>query len=161
MLLPTYIAKEQIEYPIHRGQPLFIFDIRRQRVYKESFNFHLTKLHDMTEFTDRNQSKVVTDEERVDYVFYNDQLIYDAQLGDYSFLEKEDVSQLTSTFIPYSQAKEEADEILFYHRFVKTFAERKFLIVFRGNINQPKPSHLYGFLIKDIRENKLDRFKWY
>ena len=83
---PTYVAKEQLTYSTKRGIESYVFDLRISKVYNYAFDFDLMEKFEPTvNLPKRIQSGRTTEEE---YLWFNDELMCDAQLGSTIFLKR-------------------------------------------------------------------------
>lgn len=149
---PSQIARTQIAYDVPLGSRMYVFDLGYQRIYNYSFSYDNLRKFDSV-FSERpgQQNGQL-------YQFLNDQVVYDSQLEDFAF-EKPLLTFEDS--LSNENTRAESKEIMRKNYWLKRFAEKLFLIVFRANHLQPKPKVLFGFEMKNLRENKVDQNKWY
>jgi hypothetical protein len=63
-------------------------------------------------------------------------------------------------FIPYDEQKEIADHIMKDKAWIRRFAQKHFLFIFRSNNVNKNPRILYGFPVKDLRIHPYDQVKY-
>ena len=63
-------------------------------------------------------------------------------------------------FIPYNDQKVIADDIMKDKAWIRRFAQKHFLFIFRSNNVNPSPRILYGFPVKDLRIHPYDQVKY-
>lgn len=63
-------------------------------------------------------------------------------------------------FIPYDDQKKIADDIMKDKAWIRRFAQKHFLFIFRSNNVNKNPRILYGFPVKDLRIHPYDQVKY-
>jgi len=122
-------------------------------------------------------------EDHESYLFLNDQLVYDPQLGKNAFSKTKSVLDIETpgqtypvgstvhgsqadnqakveTFIPYEDQKNLSDSIMKNKAWIRKFAQKHFLMIFRSNNVMEDPRIFYGFAIKDLRYHPYDQVKY-
>ena len=116
------------------------------------------------------------------YLFLNDQLVYDPQLGTSAYKNKsvldiqspgltypvtatnhgtqaQNVAKV-ETFIPYVDQRNLSNSIMKNKAWIRKFAQKHFLMIFRSNNVMEDPRIFYGFPIKDLRYHPYDQVKY-
>jgi hypothetical protein len=119
------------------------------------------------------------------YIFLNDQLMYDPQLGETAFKNKKMIGINTTVggaeypvsvtslnndatknqlkvekFDTYKDQRTLANTIMKDKTWIKRFAQKHFLMIFRSNNVMPDPRIFYGFPIKSLRYHPYDQVKY-
>lgn len=121
------------------------------------------------------------------YVFLNDQLMYDPQLGENAYKNKKMLEiNLSSNLTPapeylvshsnlntqtqnrnkvekfdsYMDQRSLANSVMKNKTWIKRFAQKHFLMIFRSNNVMQDPRIFYGFPIKSLRYHPYDQVKY-
>lgn len=184
---PTKFAKEQTSYFIPDKSRLYLFDNLIQFIYKLSFNlgsinkdglddyvynayslqdkkFFITNpeiLFARRDYVNTNNDTVNQVELEKGYTFLNDQLVYDPQLGDNAFRNKALVNVTTAgrPFVPYNTQLSLSRSIMKNKLWIKRFAQKHFLLVFKSNELNDNPRIFYGVPMKQLRAHPYDKVK--
>lgn len=159
---PTHVTKEQLVYAIEKNVECYVFNLFTNQVFNYAFYFDLMKDFEPTvSIPKRYQQGRIRDRE---YFFFNDELMYDAQLGPLAF-DKEEMSSIFSNgkFISNSDNQNFSKRIMINNSWVSKYAEKKFLCVFRPDYSMLEDNikFLYGFHINNLRLTKNDLSKWF
>jgi hypothetical protein len=159
---PTYVAKEQLIYSTKRGIESYVFDLRMNKVYNYAFDFDLMKKFEPTvNLPKRIQTGRIKEEE---YLWFNDELMYDAQLGPIIF-SKAGLNKIfpNDKFITNEKNEIFSKKILKKSNWVYKYAQKKFLLIFRPDYSYLSDdiSYLYGFHVHHLRESNNDMNRWF
>lgn len=99
------------------------------------------------------------------YTFLNDQVVYDPQVGDDVFRNKAvvNVQNVTTTgksFVPYTQQLAVSRKIMKNKAWIRRFAQKHFVIIFKSNELNENPRIFYGVPLKYVRIHPYDKLKY-
>lgn len=188
LTFPTQFAKQQNTYFIENKIRMYLIDNTIQFIYKVSFNlgeinkdgldnyvfnayslqekkFSITNpeiLFSKRDYIDRSGDTVNQVSLNNGYTFLNDQLVYDSQMGDNAFRNKSDVTVTTAgkTFVPYSEQLSRSHKIMKNKSWIKRFAQKHFLLIFKSNELNDDPRIFYGVPVKSLRSHPYDQMKY-
>jgi len=185
---PTQFTKEQNTYFIDNKTRMYLFDNSIQFIYKMSFNLgeinedglddYVFNAYSLKEkkffitnpeilFAKRDYININGDTVNQvvlgnGYTFLNDQVVYDPQAGEDAFRNKAAVTVTTAgkTFVPYTDQLAISRKIMKDKTWIRRFAQKHFLIIFKSNELNQNPRIFYGVPIKYLRLHPYDKLKY-